>query len=210
MKFFVHDIEVAAYKIPDAAAMVPSTVSSPSITRVEVSEERALIEGHSGTGAVLACGLRGVGLTLFNELAADNAFTAEVGYTEKRGLGLGTRRTGTGVSLSATVSDRALDPAHPFAEGRLVFRQGTRLPEPDGSYLIADFHPKDGLPVPVFVRLQAKAVLELYEQCNAFVQPTAPRKGDESLELQSAALRSWHARRKSCRAWRPTSDCESA
>ena len=159
VRFFVHKIEVAAYSIPGGAAQAANSTATRSaglaIRRVVVKGDKALVEGQVDRDGVIECGLQGVGLQLVNMVDAGSDFTAEVGYTVKRGLSLGTKRTGTGVSLSGTISNRELAPSHPFVEGRVVFRQGARPLEPNGSYLVADFHPKEGPPVPVFVHLRA-------------------------------------------------------
>ena len=161
VRFFVHNVEVAGYNFilgtPTKAAHLTAARSAGlAIRRVVVTGDKAVVEGYSGAGAVIECGLRGVSLNLVNILDAGRDFTAEAGYTVEIGLSLGARRTGTRDTLSGTVQSRQLDANFRLAEGRMVFRQGPRLPEPDGSYYIADYHPKEGPPLPVFVRLAAK------------------------------------------------------
>ena len=128
--------------------------SSPLIIHATGQGDRAVLAGRAARNSVIECGIAGEGQTITASLPANGNFTALVA-SSRGGLGLAAQKPDFGfpdigqLSSSMQLGNRRL------TDGRIFIRDGERPPEPDGSYFIADFHPTNGAPVPVYVRVRA-------------------------------------------------------
>ncbi|MFA6564959.1 MAG: protein kinase [Verrucomicrobiia bacterium] len=70
--------------------------------------------------------------------------------------------------------------------GRIVFREGTLAREPDGSYVIGEFRPDSGAPVPVTVRLEKPSAVKNLADAKLEVLRVQLRQAREALPLAEA------------------------
>jgi len=172
---------LAIAREPAALAEFIAEAAMPRITRVAVEGERAVIEGRAGKRTFMQCGIPGEGLTITTSLPDGEDFAALVTPAHD-GLGLAAQQKILGIPDVPAISSKQLGNSK-LADGRIVFRQGERTPEPDGSYFIADFQPTNGASVPVYVRVrpakpQPPGMKSPPVTVSGAVPPRAPRLGD--------------------------------
>jgi hypothetical protein len=133
-------------------------VNAPRIERVVITEDRAVIQqrGSHGEGMIVTFGPianrwtpAGVYLESMFDITLEPAwFGSGVSWVirSRRGIHFQYRLDG---------------PPGPLL-GKIIFHPGTPAPETDGSYVIGEFWPEDGEPLPIAVRLEND------KQANAF------------------------------------------
>jgi len=155
------------------AATPASRTPAAGIEHVRVSADKAVIEGRSAVNTKLVCCIPGQG-GLLNTLLDNARFTATVARTPSGGLGCTVKagrwywmslHSSTGTSQFGQTSLR---------QGWIVFREGTPSPEPDGSYVIGEFRPQTGAPLPITARLESQrhsAVTDMTQDVVKDIQP---------------------------------------
>ncbi len=144
-------IPIAVRLVKDKAPAAPQKSSvSPKITRVVDGGRGKLIEGWGSPDAkfIIRVGKGFLSCSFHN----DSAFTANIehplfgrglNYLVKDALGNALLTSGNS-EIGPMTTER----------GRVVFREGPLRPEPDGSYVIGEFRPETGAPLPITVRLE--------------------------------------------------------
>jgi predicted Ser/Thr protein kinase len=129
--------------------------SGPSITRVVDGGRGKVIEGQGSTDARFVISVGKDHLTCFLK---DSPFTAVI-ECPMWGRGFNcTVKDSRGNSL-LKADNNSIGPMT-TQRGRIVFRDGTLSPEPDGSYVIGEFQPETGAALLITVRLEMKASKE--------------------------------------------------
>ncbi|MCC6353310.1 MAG: serine/threonine protein kinase [Verrucomicrobiae bacterium] len=122
----------------------------PCISRVSVDAGRAIVEGRAASDSLFVLGV-GEGRYTSGFLN-DLPFTAIIEPVDwGRGIACVIKDSIGNVLL--TLGNSRIGPMT-YERGRIVFREGTPTPEPDGSYVIGEFLPKGGTPQPFTVSLE--------------------------------------------------------
>jgi predicted Ser/Thr protein kinase len=145
--YFLLGTEVPAKTTSQSTNSESQANSGPAITRLTVSAGKAVIEGQGSTNAVLdiRIGKPGWGLAV---IITDSHFTATI-KPAWLGEGLEIVAKGSRGDEICNTRDRPTKP-----RGRFVLRDGTPTREADGSYVIGEFRPETGAPLPITVRLE--------------------------------------------------------
>ncbi len=125
------------------------TPSAPGISHVDVAGGKAVIEGRATPDShfILAVGDSHTSCGFLNDLP----FTAIIEPVDRdRGFAC-TIKDSVGNALLTLGNSRV--GAMTYESGHVVFLDGAPSPEPDGSYVIGEFRPKKGQPIPISVRL---------------------------------------------------------
>jgi tRNA A-37 threonylcarbamoyl transferase component Bud32 len=120
------------------------------ISRVVVSGQRALIEGQGSTDFRIVFSVGSEQNSWRCGFPNDTHFTATI-ERGQRGINCVVKDSDGNMLLSSTETTVGLAK---FDPGRMVFRDGTLAPEPDGAFIIADYQPGNGAPIPFTVRLE--------------------------------------------------------
>jgi hypothetical protein len=125
--------------------------STPVIESVVDGGRGKLIEGRGVPGAkfILQVGKGSLSCSFLN----DSPFTAAI-ERALFGGGLNCLVKDSLGNVRLTVGDSRIGPMIEHRRGRIAFRVGTLRPEPDGSYVLGEFRPETGAPLPVTVRLE--------------------------------------------------------
>jgi len=178
---------LATAKEPAELAKLIAEASSPHISHVVGQGDRAVVAGRAARDSLIECGIAGESLTITTSLPADGYFTALVAPS-RGGLGLAAQKADFSYPDMGQLSSSLQLGNRNLAHGRIVVRDGERPPEPDGSYLIADFQPTNGAPVPIYVRVRCvKPKLDAMSSGHAF-GPVIIRTLSFSESLQDAFL----------------------
>jgi hypothetical protein len=142
---------------PPAAALTsaPSPLSfGPAITRVMDGGRGKVIEGQGSTNArfVLSVGEKAKFYCGFRN---DIRFTAVIERTILGGGFNAIVKDSLG-NVLFTLYNNKVGPMR-TARGRIVFREGTLAAEPDGSFILGEFRPETGSPLPITVRLETQS-----------------------------------------------------
>jgi predicted Ser/Thr protein kinase len=130
---------------------VPSNASGPEIVRVDVTSERATVQalGSENAGLIFLFGnapARWTPKSLYLDGMFDVTHTSG-GFDPGARWNIIPRR---GIRWTYQ-----LDGPAGTMPGKLAFHPGTPPAEPDGAYVIGEFQPENGEPVPIAVRLES-------------------------------------------------------
>jgi predicted Ser/Thr protein kinase len=124
--------------------------SKPEIESVEVTREQAIVNarGRNDAGMIFLFG------TGPNRWSPKSLYLGGMFDVTLRGRPLGSGVRWTIKPRSGTRWSYHLDTPGGDTLGTVVFREGRPAPEADGSYVIAEFRPESGEPLPIAVRLE--------------------------------------------------------
>ncbi|MBI5687701.1 MAG: protein kinase [Verrucomicrobia bacterium] len=132
-------------------SMSQQATAGPGISMAKGGRGRAVIEGRGAPGGRLVFQV-GKG-SLSCDFVNDSPFTATI-EREWWGGGLSFFVKDSCGNVLLTLSGSRVGPMIEHQRGRVVFREGTPSPEPDGSYVLGEFRPETGAPLPIAVRIQ--------------------------------------------------------
>jgi serine/threonine protein kinase len=142
---------LAAYTIRQANTAGHVTASGPEIERVDVSSDLAVVKARGSDDA---------GMIFLFGTAANRWTPGGLHLEAMFDVTLTSARFERGVRWNikprhGTYSRYRLDgPPGPIL-GKIAFHPGARAPEADGSYVIGEFRPDEGEPLPIAVRLES-------------------------------------------------------
>jgi hypothetical protein len=130
-----------------------NAISGPEVERVQVSNDQAIVKAHGSddAGMIFMFGAEADRWTP-GGLYLDTMFDMTLGWGGfERGVRW-TIKTRHGIYAHYRLDG----PPGPML-GKIVFHPGTPAAEADGSYVIGEFRPDNGKPLPISVRLGADA-----------------------------------------------------
>jgi hypothetical protein len=162
--------ERAMIERQEAARARAARASAPVIERVRVSVDKAAIEGCGSKDSwlVIKVGKDFLRCGVVN----DSHFTATIERAWWSGGFHCVVKDSRGKTLFAGWDNKV--GLMTKQRGQLVFREGTPSPEADGSYVIGEFRPDNGTPLPITVRLETPSLLQGTDMMQEVVKDVQP------------------------------------
>ncbi|HPA19920.1 MAG TPA: protein kinase [Verrucomicrobiae bacterium] len=168
-----------------ADRQIGEPVAGPAITRATGRAGRVVIEGQGAANARFVIGVGGGSMKC--GFLSDTPFTATIARAWWGGGLHCVIKDSRGHALFTV--DGKTGPMTEQQRGRIVFRKGTLVRQPDGSYIVGEFQPESGAPVAIVIRLESVGESAAAKKAPLEVLRVQLRQAREALSLAESQFK---------------------